>query len=623
MSKEHIFLIGLNIKGKQTVKTSSGLGKQKINLQEASKVIDQLVLKNLKEKGLSYKEPVDDETFLRRIYLNIIGRIPSLSETEAFLKNTLENKRSELVKKLHDSEGYVSHNFNYWADVLRAQTAQEGNAENSWLLYLKNSIRKNKPYDKWVNEMLSANGYFWENQAIGFYRRDANNRLAGYEALSGVFLGKQIGCAQCHDHPYDTTTRREYYEMFGFIAMAHPYVHRNKTMTYLDGNEIGEDVTAVFNEWRQKKPRFGQKTRSIWNTAHHTMLKLFRSKITRSNVIHLSSFPADYQYDDGKAKDLLMPKTLFGENPKYKVGSETQTYFANWVTDKKNLKFTYVIVNRLWHKIMGSTIEGNLTDLPDFEECKNKELLKYLAELFISLDYDLKAFSEILYSTRLYQSQSIDKTKADQNSFITGPVMKRMSAEQLWDSLMVLVNPKLDENLRPQKADFSFILKVKDAKTKKEFWDLIIEENKKNSHEDTYSKMDLIKEKGFDLTELKRASEIQQPAPPGHFLRLFGQADRLLVEDHWQNPTVPQALTLLNSHLILEILKDGSPLEKSLKSSTKLEDKISLVFKTFLNRYPGQEEMELTLKALEHSSVFNIQHLCWSLLNTRQFIFIR
>ncbi|MCM8530741.1 MAG: DUF1549 domain-containing protein, partial [Lentisphaeraceae bacterium] len=178
------------------VKLTSGLGKKTIetDIQKASTKIDQLVQSILKKNKLSYNSSISDEVFLRRVSLNIIGRIPNLSETNKFLKDPSKNKRLNLVRTLQSSEGYISHNFNYWADVLRAQTIQEGNAEDNWLLFIKDSIRQNKPYDKWVNEMVSANGTFWENQAIGFYRRDANNRLAGYEALTGVFLGKQIGC---------------------------------------------------------------------------------------------------------------------------------------------------------------------------------------------------------------------------------------------------------------------------------------------------------------------------------------------------------------------------------------------------------------------------------------------
>ncbi|MCM8532137.1 MAG: PSD1 and planctomycete cytochrome C domain-containing protein [Lentisphaeraceae bacterium] len=610
------------------VKLVSGLADAKVEtvLSKASAKIDTLVQRQLKKKKLKLNTPVDEETYLRRVYLNVVGRIPTLEETNSYLKSSSKTKREKLVQILQDSEGYVSHNFNYWGNILRAQSGQEGNSEGVWFDFLKDSLRDNTPYDQWVFKMLNASGAMWENPAIGFMRRDSRNRLAGYEALTGVFLGKQIGCAQCHDHPYDTTSRRDYFEMYGFIAMAHPYFPQNQILKNLKGREMTGEVAEVHSEMRLKKPRFGKQTRDIWLTAYLT-LKQLRQRIVHSDNNHLSKFPTDYQYDDGKAGKQLVPDVMFGKSPTLEKGKPVAPLFAKWVASPDNLKFTYVIVNRLWHKIMGESVLGPLTDIQEVENAKNPELVQYLAELMVSLKYDMKAFNRILYNTRLYQSQAMTADEFKKHKVFMGPLLRRMTAEQAWDSLMTLIKPDLDADLKDKKPDFSFYHSVANAKSKEDFWTIV----KKKALSDPHSKRRgkeakmsaMMKKQGFSEEGFKRASELRQPAPAGHFLRQFGQADRELVEDQWVNPTVPQSLTLLNSKLIRSINGKDSALRESLSSTSEPSVKVKTLFASILTRYPSSAELQGTLSAIKSGSEYDYAQLSWVLLNTKQFLFIK
>ncbi|MCM8530470.1 MAG: PSD1 and planctomycete cytochrome C domain-containing protein [Lentisphaeraceae bacterium] len=591
--------------------------------ENAVSKIDKLVTNALAKNNQKLTPPASDETFLRRIYLQIIGRIPTLTEVDDFISSNNIDKRSELISKLQSSEGYVSNNFNYWANILRVQSGQKGNIKGTWLEYLKQSLRENKPYDRWVREMLDARGSWWKSPQVGFYGRDMRNRLAGYEALTGVFLGTQIGCAQCHDHPYDATTRRDYFEMFGYTSNVHAQERRKKIFKHLDPNEIYKQTVALSTSLKKKKTPYGHKSRSM-NIHSQVNLRNILFKVYSGKVMpYTNKLPDDYQYDDAKPKQHVKPDVLFGKTPQFDVKKDLpQTTFSHWVTKPENLKFTHVIVNRLWHKATGDHLAGSLTDLIETERAKSPELLNYLAQLMVDLNYDMKKFNHILYSTQLYQSQAIKEDAVMPKVLANGPILKRMSAEQLWDSIMILKNPTLDGTLGPKKFDFEFMFKLLETKTYDDYWAMIeqkAEEEPVDIGKGTRMNRMVAKE-GFLKSDFKRSSQLKQPTPAGHFLKHFGQADRELVEDQWLNPTVPQSLSLLNSSLVRKIAAKGSPIDLLVSKLDNKEDQIKAIFKTVLSRAPTKSELSLLSQG---QNSLDISNICWILANTKQFIFIK
>ena len=153
----------------------------------AANHIDRLVENRLKAKGIQPNEPATDEQFLRRAYLDVVGRIPTALETKLFLESDSGGKRRELIDQLLQSEGFVSHNFNYWADILRAKSRMDGDGA-AYLLWIKESLRMNKPYDLMVKELLGARGHAWENGAVGYYTRDRGMPLDNMAITTESFL---------------------------------------------------------------------------------------------------------------------------------------------------------------------------------------------------------------------------------------------------------------------------------------------------------------------------------------------------------------------------------------------------------------------------------------------------
>ena len=190
--------------------------------KDAAKVavkIDELVTRGLIAAKITQNPEIDDSTFLRRAYLDIAGRNPTLKEIHAFVDNSSANKRTELIDRLIYSEAFVSHTFNYWADILRAITNMPRHIHGgNYIDYIKESIRNNKPYDQFVYELLTSEGAAYEdgNGSTGYYLRDETMPLENMSNTMKVFLGTNMTCAQCHDHPYDDWTQADFYKLAAF-----------------------------------------------------------------------------------------------------------------------------------------------------------------------------------------------------------------------------------------------------------------------------------------------------------------------------------------------------------------------------------------------------------------------
>ncbi len=395
--------------------------------------VDAFIEASLKKAG---KEPMplaSGETFVRRVYLDIAGRTPTLEETQSFLTDDSESSRTRLIDHLLASEAYVHHFYHFWADLLRAKTqvAGQGNSQPSGYAYeewIKESLRANKPYDDLVRELLTAKGKPWANGAIGYYLRDFGMPLDNLAITSQVFLGTQIVCAQCHNHPFDTWTQMDYYHMAAFTF----------GVTTSNGSHNGNAAQKLFN-----KAHPDPAERKDFARAASEILKPVRFTTVEQTHRNLR-LPHDYQYSDAKPKDLVEPEVPFGTMPPL-AGDDPVESFAAWITSPDNPRFTKVIANRLWKKVMGVGIIEPVDDMRDQTLPSHPELLKFLESHLKSVDYDVKAFLRTLYLTKSYQREASPVEVAPGQPFdFAGPALRRLSAEQIWDSLMSMVVDDVD-----------------------------------------------------------------------------------------------------------------------------------------------------------------------------------
>ncbi len=418
----------------------------------ASAQVDALLAADWQKEKLSPNAPISDEVFVRRIYLDVIGRIPTRDETERFLKATGANKRSELIDHLLASEGYVQHFFSYWADILRAQSSGFGSPIGSaaYLDFIKDSLRANKPYDQFVRELLTAQGKAWENGAVGYYMRDRGMPLDNMANTARVFLGTRLECAQCHNHPFDKWKQLQFYHMAAFtfgmetnypgIREMEPAIRlmvksRNAREARLkSGNETERQQAQA----EEKEARWvGKVLDDLGDRVRYTKIQFLPRKELR--------LPHDYQYGDAAPKSVVMAATVLGKAVEVSPDSDLLSVYAQWLTSPENPRFTTVIANRMWKKVFGLGLIEPVDDINERSTAVNPELMKFLEKLMVDVRYDLKAFVRVLYQTRAYQSSvSREEIPVGTPYHFTGPVLRRMSAEQIWDSMITLIQPPLD-----------------------------------------------------------------------------------------------------------------------------------------------------------------------------------
>ncbi|MEM7013125.1 MAG: DUF1549 domain-containing protein [Verrucomicrobiota bacterium] len=415
--------------------------------------IDQILAKAWKDAKVEGNPMASDEVFLRRIYLDAAGRIPTLDEAREFLDSKDRNKRARLIEQLLDSESYVNHYFNYWADILRINTQQGGgrNITPYYAKWVREGLENNKPYDQFVRELVTAKGQPADNGAIGYTYRDRGMPLDHMANTVRVFLGTRLECAQCHNHPFDKWTQMDFYNMAAFSYGMTAGNYRGEGYTQLS-RKIREMAGDDRDVQRNYQRAFQEISRPIRNTVNVS----YRDD-------RLPQLPHDYQYSDAEPKQKIEAATMFGDE--IQIGSESGRVeaYADWMTSPKNPRFTTVISNRLWKKAMGRGLIEPVDELMDSTEPSNAELMNFLEELMIESGYDMKAYLSAIFNSKAYQRQASEReVDLGIEYHFTGPVRRRMSAEQAWDSMVTLINPQPE--LKNWKLEQQDILRVASQK---------------------------------------------------------------------------------------------------------------------------------------------------------------
>lgn len=396
-----------------------------------SSQIDALLARAWKAAGIQPNAPASDEVFLRRVYLDVIGRIPTQAEAVAFLDSKDTAKRAKLIDQLLGSEGYVNHFQNYWADILRIG-GSSGGAENTTPFYIewvRDSLRKNKPYDQFVRELLTASGPAWENGAVGYYVRDRGMPLDHMANTVRIFLGTRLECAQCHDHPFDTWTQMDFFHMAGYTYGVNP-----NGLTYAGYSAAQQTL--------QKDKAMPDDVKRDLRAAMGEITQLVRNNYSVGYRDSLPKLPHDYKYDNAKPNEVVKPRTMFGDNPEIANPEDRVEIYAAWMTSPENPYFTKVIANRLWKKMMGVGIFEPVDEFTAESKPSHPALMEFLEGQMIASNYDVKAYLRLILNSQIYQREaSVNDVPAGEPYDLRGPALRRMSAEQIWDSVVALVNP--------------------------------------------------------------------------------------------------------------------------------------------------------------------------------------
>lgn len=370
-----------------TFRATIPLGADTSHLPEAVNVVDTAVFGKLRLLGIPASDVCDDATFLRRVTLDIAGRIPEESEVKQFMADTAADKRDKLIDRLLDSPSYADHFANKWNFILRNKKERGEDTPGTLLFHrwLWSSLYDNKPYDQMVRQIVSASGDPVINPAVVWYR-DVDSVEEQVEDTAQLFLGIRIQCARCHHHPFEKWSQDDYY-----------------------------GLAAFYN-------RVGRKT--IPNAS---------GNLRDRRVFHNEGIATAANPRSGKA---LRPTGLGAESA-YEIAADVdpRVRLADWMSDPANPFFAKSLVNRYWKHFFNRGIVEPEDDMRATNPPTNPELLDALANQFIESGFDMKGLIRTICRSKTYQLSSLpnDYNASDKQNF-SRYYPRRLSAEVLYDA---------------------------------------------------------------------------------------------------------------------------------------------------------------------------------------------
>ncbi len=595
-------------------------------IASAAADIDRLVASVLTANKQTLNAPATDEQFLRRIYLDAAGRVPTATEASTFLASNAPDKRAKLIDELLLSSGYTMQMFNWMADLLRVKdTFAKGVPAFTFEDWLKARLSAGTPWDKLVSEMITADGRLSDNGATGFMLFDAEMPLDGVSNLMTTFLGTNMACAQCHDHPLADWTQRDFYQMAAFFGAT-------------DGKD--EAILGAI-----KKVIKGDSSLPKAATTKIADMNAFRLEDGEKQKL---TFPKDYKYKDAKAGDPVTPSLIAwskGEKslPIYNVNTKTppqlRDEFARWLTSPQNPRFATNIANRIWKKAFGLGVIEPINDIDDLAEASSPELMAHLTFVMKAAKFDLREVQRVIYNSKTYQASASATPDLGKAKYLfNGPIVRRLSAEQVWDSLIVTAVGTYADNVLLRRGDDLKAMALPAGKVT--LGELKNAVNRTTKAFSGGGKLAGAPKKGgggsalglangydgdkpisrFSMM-LARASELPQPSSETHFLRLWGQGDRLLADSATNDGSVPQVLQMMNGSVgkLVSDVRSAAVLD-AMKAKTD-EGEVTSLYLSYLSRKPTAKELAAATKSLTDGLA--LTDLAWVLANTREFLFVQ
>ena len=359
------------------------LGAPVEQLPPSKNFIDELVFANLKRIGIPPSGVCDDSTFLRRVSLDVAGRLPTEEEAQAFLNNNDAGKRDAVVEVLLRSSGYADFFAGKWAMLLHnkrdlASDTVSNFAFHSWI---RDSLLANTPYDVMVRDLLAATGEITTNPAVAWFKRVKEPKQQ-LEDVAQLFLGVRMQCVQCHHHPFERWGQQDYYSLAAFFS------------------QIGRKLSSTPEE---------------------------------ETIFHKRGIA---QAENKKTKQQVRPAGLGGGPLEIAPDEDPRLRLAEWMREKTNPFFAKALVNRYWKHFFRRGLVDPEDDIRDTNPPTNPELLDALAAKFVQSGYDLKELIRTITQSTTYQLSSVpnEYNGIDQQNF-SRYYPRRLPAEVLLDAI--------------------------------------------------------------------------------------------------------------------------------------------------------------------------------------------
>jgi hypothetical protein len=339
--------------------------------------IDRLVVQKLRKLNILPSEPCSDADYLRRVYLDVIGTLPTAAEARRFLTNRRPDRRSRLVDELLERPEFADYWALRWADLLRVDRQALGHKRAyAYYRWIRASLAGNKPFDQFAREIVTAEGPLTEVGPANFYKVAGKPGEAA-STLAQVFLGVRIACAQCHHHPFDRWSQTDYYGMEAFFT---PVSVRNSPR--------GEVVVAAGNP-PTRHPRSGEP---------------------------------------------IFAHALGTRMPAASPSGDRRLTLARWLTAPDNPWFARNLANRTWAHFLGRGLVEPVDDVRATNPPTNPELLDALARYVVDSKYDFRKLIKLIAASRVYQlSARPNPTNEGDGQNYSRALLRRIDAEVLLD----------------------------------------------------------------------------------------------------------------------------------------------------------------------------------------------
>jgi hypothetical protein len=581
---------------------SAGLAQETTVALSGSSLIDHHLRAKWDEAGLKPAARAGDAEFLRRAYLDIAGVIPSLDEAERFLKDGGSSKRERLVETLLKDARYAEHQATIWSGILvgfdndrRDQAARADEKDD-----LVEVFRKNVAYDEFARKAITVDGAVYEYQQlarlpeaerknlpaeVGLAAYVARQeRVAGRQdfplAMAGkvtrVFMGVQIQCAQCHDHPFDKWTQEEFYGMASFFTGL-----QAQRAQYIPEAARGDREKAQ----RMRIQYYDVKDSDDRKADAQTPRERLRERMM------------------GAGRDLTIPNSKSGPiKPSFletgkgaEAGVSRRTTFAKYITEKENLQFAKMAVNRYWGQFFGAGIVNPVDDFNGRNRPTHPELLESLAKDFIAHKYDLHWLVKAITGSEAYnlssRSAGKERDPAAEKFFALSRVRALMpeqilrSVVEATDAGQGMARAGLAGRLRDMRKD-----------------------DKKDDPKGAPSMGDAMRER---LIESLTAQ----------FRFNFGDDEGGEVADF--SGTIPSALLMMNHPMLMGMGTSsmGGGLRQVLSKHETPEARLKAIFLAALTRNPSDKELSRWKGHVGKAGNVGYEDCFWTLLNTSEFLF--
>jgi hypothetical protein len=372
--------------------------------------VDRHVNAKLERRKILPSGECTDAEYIRRVYLDLTGIVPSAAQARAFVEDPTpsQDKRRALVDRLLGSKDYVAYWSNRWADLLQCNSKTLGE-KGVWVYreWIRQAVAQNKPYDQFARELITAQGSSLNNPAVNYFRTLKDRDDAGAlttnkitEDVSQTFLGVRFSCNKCHDHPFERWTQAQYYEFGAFFAR----------VAFKPGQRDGEEV--VFTNY------------------------------------------GGGEVNHPKTQLVVAPKVPYGTAGDVNAARYRQEAFADWMTSAENPLFARSYANRVWSYFFGRGIIDPVDDIRASNPPVNGPLLDALTDDFVANRFDVQRLIKAIVTSRTYQlSVTPDRWNEDDKINFSHMIPRRLTAEQMVDAVAIATGtkprvPGLPEDLR-------------------------------------------------------------------------------------------------------------------------------------------------------------------------------